>query len=201
MSSPEEAPDDPQLVSHIADAAAWFQHAETIVQQRLYNFLMAASILILAAATSLSASPHPAQKWVVLTVSTVGLLLSAAYGVLGIRQVKFIDLHMDIVESLELKLKNPDYRIITQIARLRAGDEARSPLTNTARKLNTFERIFRSSHFLIASPFAFVVVFAVITGFGLAIPPTPSAVATVGPNPSFEPTATGKPASAAQLKR
>jgi len=28
-------------LSHITNAAAWYRHAETIVQQRLYNFLMA----------------------------------------------------------------------------------------------------------------------------------------------------------------
>lgn len=171
MSKLEAHATESQLVSHIAEAAAWYRHAEIIVQQRLYNFLMAASILVLAAATSLSATPHEAQKAVVLTVSIIGCFLSLAYGQLGRRQLKFIDLHMDIIESLEAKLRNPLYRVITPIARLRAGASTPSPLTRAITVLSPTQMAFRSSHFLYVAPFALAMVFFVIMLCGIALPP------------------------------
>lgn len=47
-----------ELFPAIADAAAGFRHAEMVVQQRLYNFLMSASSLLLAAAATVSTSEN-----------------------------------------------------------------------------------------------------------------------------------------------
>jgi hypothetical protein len=60
----------------------------------------------------MSAAPHHAQQGLVLTVSTVGLLLSLRYGLLELRHLKFIDLHMEIVESLEAMLTEPRFRVV-----------------------------------------------------------------------------------------
>lgn len=172
---------DQHLVAHIADAAAWYRHAEVIVQQRLYNFLMAASILILAAATSLSASPHSGQRAVVLTVSVVGLLLSIGYSILGVRQIRFVDLHMDICKFLESRLSDPRNQVITETAKLRSGEVTKSPLTGSVRPLSFIEKVTRSSNFLVVAPLGFAVVFAVFIWLGIEAPPfEPLVVAKCG---------------------
>lgn len=97
---------------YIAEAGVWYRHAEVIVQQRLNNFLVVATILLATIATVLAATApdKPSElAAIILTkyrtnfvvvLSVIGFLLSVAYGILGARQKKFVQLHKEVVMHL-----------------------------------------------------------------------------------------------------
>lgn len=62
------------------------RHAEIVTQTRLYNFLFCDSILILSWATVFSSSPEN-RTHVLIILSGLSLLLSAAYAVLGLSRL------------------------------------------------------------------------------------------------------------------
>jgi hypothetical protein len=152
-----------ELLTRVADANAGFRHAEVIVQQRLYNFLMAESILLLAAAAILANSVIDLSRALFLfTVSLLGFVLSVAWAILGYRERIFLNLHMEIVESLEQQIEDPRYRVSEPIAHLRDGKKVIFPISKKEVELSGMLRFMHSSHVLIGAPIAFGVVFFVL---------------------------------------
>jgi hypothetical protein len=158
----------------------WFQYAETIGQTRLYNFLMAFSILLAGCSVLLSA-----QKWVASTLSGFiaagGLIVSFFSAVLGRRQIKFHDL---IERQLHDRLKQyealggTDVTLIPvyHVHRLRDA-AAKAPITRGKRKghslpdhpkekhlteihLTTYEKNWSARKFLVMVPWVFTGLFA-----------------------------------------
>jgi hypothetical protein len=151
------------LLTAIADAANWFRHAEIVVQQRFYNFLMAESILLLAAAAVLASDSLISRRVFVGTLASVGIVLSIAWTILGIRQKKFVDLHMDIIENLERQIDSQYkvLRVATPIAELRRGT-TNNPIDGTTITLSRNQLITRSSNLLWVGPIAFGIAFIVL---------------------------------------
>jgi predicted small integral membrane protein len=83
---------DSYLFAAINEVRVSFRHAETIVQARFYNYLMAVSILILAWAAF--ATSDPWSNFLRGVVAMLGLILSVLWSILGSRQRKFLALHM-----------------------------------------------------------------------------------------------------------
>jgi hypothetical protein len=151
------------LLSCIANASTGFRHAEALVQQRFYNFLMAESILLLAASAILAANNFAIPNKIFLfTVALLGLVLSIAWTILDYRQRFFIDLHMEIIESLEQEIKNPSHRVSEPIANLRDGKKVTFPVSKKEVMLSNLPRFMRSSNLIIGAPIAFGAVYFIL---------------------------------------
>jgi hypothetical protein len=155
------------LITCISNAMANYHHAEIVVQQRLYNFLMAASILLLAAAATLSVQATVPRNIFIITDSILGFIISIIYTILGYRQRKFIDLDMKIIENLENQLTVKQYCVWEPIAQLAAGKEVTFPISGKKVRLSRLELIMRASNILFIAPFFFALVFLVL--FGIVI--------------------------------
>jgi len=162
-----EASPTPELLACLAEAGAAFRHAEVIVQQRLYNFLMAASILLLAGAAPIVTGPTPRTTLFMITASALGLFLSCAWTGLGFRQRTFVDLLAEIIQDLESRLP-PELRVWKPIANLRAGKNVVFPVSKRKAQLPRHERMLRSSNLLFATPFVFGLAFLVLLCVALA---------------------------------
>ena len=158
--------DPPDLLQLIAEATANYRSAEAIIQQRLNNFLMAESILLLASAAIVSTSSSTGKQVLVLVVSVLGAGLGLVWTGLGVRQKVFLDLHMEIILWLE-GLDGRLWRVNQPIADLRDGKEVTFPLSHRKVKLSGSERAFRSSNLAALVPFAFALTFTVLLGVGI----------------------------------
>ena len=149
------------LIPLIADASAGFRHAEVVVQQRLYNFLMAESILLLASAATIAVEETSGRRWLILAVSGLGVLIGLAWTVLGHRQRWFIDLHIRIVQQLEERFEHPLWRVSEPITNLRDGAEV--IIKNKPVKLADFPL---DVYLLWLTPAAFSLTFAIVFAIG-----------------------------------
>lgn len=155
-----------ELFPAVAVAAAGYRHAEIVVQQRLYNFLMAASILLLGAAATVSTGETLQRRLFLCLIAGVGAALSGAWVVLGRRQRKFIDLQAAIIVALESLI--PDelrvLRVFEPIAQLQRGHEV--TIQRDGKKmtlcLSAREMQARSSNLLIFAPATLTVVFVAL---------------------------------------
>lgn len=156
------------LLQLIDDAAAGFRHAEVIVQQRLYNFFMAESILLLASAAIIAAQVSPGRRVVVIAVSAFGVLLAFAWTVLGRRQSPFVELHMEIIQCLERQFENALWRVSEPIAQLRVGQKVLSPSPGgKVRRLSRLQLAIREGNLLSWAPLGFMLVFAALLLIGI----------------------------------
>lgn len=132
----------------------WFQFAETIGQSRLYNFLMAASILFLACA-ALMASEAPYTHYLATALTILGMFISAMWSVLGTRQAKF---HEKIDSELRNALQKLDERHQFAIYHIQQMKDAWKDQPKDM-KLNRFERSLSNRRFLFFVPISFGVAF------------------------------------------
>jgi hypothetical protein len=89
----------PKIDSHDIQFVEWavknYHHAETITQTRLYNFLMADSILLLSWATIFAASGESRYRpFVLACLAVLSLAFSWAWAIFGRRHRKFLKLHI-----------------------------------------------------------------------------------------------------------
>lgn len=86
----------PELKKTIGDQInafdKWFQYAEQIGQQRLYNFLMAASIIFVGCATLMASTKNTGGHILAILLSLLGIGMSWMWYILGRRQAKFHDM-------------------------------------------------------------------------------------------------------------
>ena len=157
-----EVSQTPELLAVcLAEAGAAFRHAEVIVQQRLYNFLMAASILLLAGAAPMVTEPTHRTTLFMITASALGLVLSCAWTGLGYRQRTFVDLLAEIIQDLESRLPR-ELRVWEPVANLRAGKNVVFPVSKRKVQLPRHERLLRSSNLLFVTPVVFGLAFFVL---------------------------------------
>lgn len=148
----------------VRDYDVWFRYAEEIGQHRLYNFLMSASILILACAT-LMVGDGPGKKYVVTTMCILGVWLGFLWTVLGMRQKKF---HEAFESQLSLWLQKSgviDYSIPAQILVGLKGDGLDLNDDSCRKKLELHwveKHLGASRNFLILIPGVFVLVFLAV---------------------------------------
>lgn len=156
--------DSPVLLAAIEQATAGYRHAETIVQARLYNFLVAATIL-LASWSGFAAS----DSWCAFfrfLVAALGLFLSVVWAILGSREQKFLTLNMDGIVSLEDKLSDGAKAVgamtTVPIAKLQRGQVVQLCMEDRTIKLNSAEWRLSSRRLLVLAPIAFAVAFAAL---------------------------------------
>jgi hypothetical protein len=111
----------PVKMEAVSSAHSADQHAETIVQSRLSNFLLAISVLFLAWTSAFSAADELWRGPVLTVLSLLMTCLSVLWTIMGGRQRKFISLHYDVMFSLEEKLPLDDLKIGTTVADLGSG--------------------------------------------------------------------------------
>jgi hypothetical protein len=145
-----------EIIQLIDMSARGFEHAEVIVQTRLNNFLLAASILCLSWVTMFASNIH--QLLVLVCLPILGAVLSIFWFILGMRQQKFLQLNMDLTCKLENHL-DKEYRISQSISQLQNGNTVKKGLKRY--QLNMFEKWFRSRNLISWIPAAFFLVFIV----------------------------------------
>lgn len=145
----------------IRDLDHWFQFAEEIGQQRLYNFLWVASILLLACATILSSDKAPRALAIVLSIA--GIIMSGLWWSLGSRQSKF---HEKIDHELRQLLRvdpEPKRYAIFHIQNMKDNPDGQPK----AARLNPIELFLSNRRFLWFVPVIFLIVF--VSTFVIAI--------------------------------
>lgn len=136
----------------IREFDTWFRYAEEIGQHRLYNFLMSASILLLACATILTSQAAPWNLAKVLSV--FGIILSFLWVIIGRRQHKFhVMLECEITKLLDGHPYKDKFTIY-HVQNLK-----KPPLPNTSNKLSFLERKLATRNFLWIVPGVFLLVF------------------------------------------
>ena len=162
--------DPTSSLTFIAEASAWYRHAEVVVQQRLNNFLVVATILLAAIGAVLAATPpaspteaasivlvkHRANF--VLGLSFIGTLLGIAYMVLGARQQRFVQLHKDMVMHLGKAIESHELQFLREFTQLQDGMEVRFPHSGERVKLHALQQ-FGTSSLLVLAPGAFTLLF------------------------------------------
>jgi hypothetical protein len=170
---PEPAP--PGLADLMQLATQGYHHAQSVIQSRLYNYLVAASILVRAWATLFNAAEGRARSVVLIVVAALGVALSLLWSLLGMRQAKFVALHLDICCSLENELPVACWSVAQPIADLRKGrkvtlrtkdekDQERKEL-----RLNWLEQQSASVRLTIIAPVALLIgfLFLLLVGAGV----------------------------------
>jgi len=145
----------------IRDLDHWFQFAEEIGQQRLYNFLWSASILLLACATILSSDKAP--RVLADFLSGLGILMSLLWYVLGRRQAKF---HGKIDHELRQLLSahaTPEQFAIYHIQHMKDSPETQPQDV----RLTSIEISLSNRRFLWFIPLLFTVAFAATLIIGI----------------------------------
>lgn len=152
-----------------AAAQAGVAHAEIVVQQRLNNFLLAASILLLGASATIVADPTAGRRFLMVSLAFVGIALSISWAFLGLRMIKFIQLNQEILEGIESGfVGDADWLGVNKkIAQLRRGEEVVCPVSRSVLRLGYMEKWIRSSNLLAIAPVAFCVAFVIVGILGV----------------------------------
>lgn len=145
------------VVQVISNATQGFRHAEAIVQSRLNNFLICASILAVSWATVFTSAHTPERRMILVVLAALGAILSISWAILGWRQSKFLQLHMDIICKLEERLNDEMLRVTQPIAHLQDGQGVSRGVS-----LSWIERKLRSRNLSWLAPAAFGLVFLLL---------------------------------------
>ena len=142
-----------------------YRSAESLIQSRLYNYLIAASILFLSW-TSVYASTYSKTKvTVIITLSALGLILSILWWLLSMRQRVYFTVTMDKILYLESLLENNDFRVATSLSELMNREPVPLHDRKGIAKLGFWETRLTSRSIVIVTPavfgFAFLVLLAV----------------------------------------
>jgi hypothetical protein len=90
-----------KLLGQIKDFDEWFRYAEEIGEHRLYNYLMASSIILVAYATLLASNKENiGAHWLAIFLALFGILTSIMWLILGRRQKKFHDMFDNYIDRL-----------------------------------------------------------------------------------------------------
>ena len=143
-------------LSFLVAAGTWYMHAEIVVQQRLYNYFVAATILLAAIATVLAASSAGTgeaanllaaqRKAFVIALAILGTLLSVAYTLLGARQRKFVRLHKDVAMHLARSIGSHPRQYLREFTQLQSEFSTTLPFSNQLVSLSKWQR-FGSSEY------------------------------------------------------
>jgi disulfide bond formation protein DsbB len=139
----------------------WFQYAENIGQQRLYNFLMAASITFVGCATLL-ASTNIAGHLVAVLLAVLGMFMSVMWYILGRRQAKFhtmIEVNLSRLFNSLGDCKNCEEFPIYHVMSMK--DKTKPQQEDSRLSLNPLEHWLSNRRFLSAVPVLFGLAFFV----------------------------------------
>ena len=139
----------------------WFQFAEKIAQERLYNFLWSTSILLLACATIISSDTAP--NLLADFLSGLGMIMSLLWYILGRRQAKF---HAKIDYELRQLLRKHEAPEQFAIYHIQQMKDSRDDQPRDMR-LNLIELILSSRRFLWFVPVLFALAFAATLAVGI----------------------------------
>jgi hypothetical protein len=99
-----------------------YQHAEAVVQARLYNFLFADSILLLSWAAVYAGPSTKYEQNVLLILALLSAVLGLCWSIMGTRHRKFLFVNMQIIVDIEAPLPK-ELKVNDRIARLQNGEE------------------------------------------------------------------------------
>ena len=157
------------LIYDLKEARDGYRHGEIIVQSRLYNYLVAVSILFLAWAALFTARNVDNRALVLAVLAILGGLLSILWAVLGLREGCFLQLHMNQIRALENRLPNAAPRLTSQIADLQGGKAV--TLSDGRRlRLGWATRQLKSRRLLVFCPAMFGLAFAICLWISLTDP-------------------------------
>jgi hypothetical protein len=160
-------------LSILPNAIDWandsYRSAESLIQSRLYNYLVAASILFLSWATVYASKESCTRIAVLITLSAIGMVLSILWWLLSMRQRVFLTVTMDIILYLESLLDNNDFRIATSLSKLRSGEPVELRSKKGSAKLGFWETKVSSRSLVIYSPALFGFAFLILLGISIYI--------------------------------
>ena len=120
IAPPRELLPESQVVAIVDIAIREYQHAEAVVQSRLYNFLFAESILLLSWAAVFATNDIKGRRIVLTVLALLATVLGIVWAFVGGRHKAFLQLHTHIVRTLELRLPAA-MRIHEPISQLQDG--------------------------------------------------------------------------------
>jgi hypothetical protein len=139
-----------------------YRHAESLMQSRIYNYLVAASILFLAWAT-VYASPQGRMRILVLiTLASFGTVFSIFWYLLALRQRHFFTVTMDTIIYLESFLEVDEFRTLTAVSRLQKDNPVKLLTEDKTVKLGFLESRLSSRSLGIFSPAIFGIAFLIL---------------------------------------
>ena len=94
---------------HLQRVMASIHHAESVVQTRLYNFLVANSILLLSWVTIFTTPDRPLRSVLLVGASAVSFLFSLLFLAAGERQRRRIQFWNSEAEQTEARLDIPEW--------------------------------------------------------------------------------------------
>lgn len=131
----------PHLLTLLDIAIREYQHAETIVQARLANFLFANSILLVAWATIFAGIDTPRRPLVLMSLAALSAVLGILWTGMGLRHRKFLFIHSEIIKTVESKLPEA-FRLQGPVTTLQEGKTVTA--TEKSYQLSKFEMLARS---------------------------------------------------------
>jgi len=149
-------------IAHLAEASAWYRHAESIVQQRLNNYLVLATLLYAGMITlaAVDKSHVDEFRWpAILLLAIFGLALSLLYAALGARWGKFILMHRHAIADIEAQMPRSEPRIVASLVKLQNGEQV-GQATEPHLQLIRLERMMRSTSLLWIVPSTMSLLFA-----------------------------------------
>ena len=157
-----------ELLSLLDVAIREYQHAEVVVQARLYNFLVADSMLLLSWAAVYASTTNAYKRWVLFALALLSMVLGLCWSVMGTRHRKFLSLHTQIVDDTE-RLLPPTWRLHDKITRLQNGEMV---IAGGRRyRLTLPETLARSRHLGVVAPLAMALVSLVLLCVSFGIDP------------------------------
>jgi hypothetical protein len=150
-----------EAAAAILDIAAWLRYAEGTAEQRLYSFVMAATLLLLGCATILASADAP--LFVASVLAGCGLVLSLLWVIIGERQGKY---HHRLGREANRLLRTqgaPGKFAIKYVQDVEFSPES----VRDEARLNRLERWLSTRTFMWLVPTLFGTVFVVIFAFTL----------------------------------
>jgi hypothetical protein len=149
-------------LSKLDIAIKLFEHAQQVTQARLYNFLMAESLLILSWTTLfVGAGQRRDALFVCIAISILGGMLSFFWTILGFRHKKFLLAHSEIIDQIENSI--PDHlRIFPLLAELNKG--AKITIGSVQLQLSSNEKRFNEVFLGIAAPIGLIIINLILLG-------------------------------------
>ena len=151
MQEPSHREEQPNLevLSLLDIAIRGYQHAEAVVQSRLYNFLFADSILLLSWASVYSGGTS-SSKWLVLaSLALLSAVLGICWSVLGLRHRKFLFVLTQVIDDIEKRLPL-EWRVAERITMLQEGGKVKA--RGHDYELNWLEKSAKSRNLGVVAP-------------------------------------------------
>ena len=146
-----QAQTTPDCLSLLDVAIRAYQHAEAVIQARLYNFLFADSILLLSWAAVYAGADLPSKESVLISLALLSATLGLFWSILGLRHRKFLFVHTQIIDDIEQQLPIA-WRVHERITLLQEGETVRA--RGHDYRLNLLDKAAKSRNLGVIAPLA-----------------------------------------------